>query len=936
MAEKIISPGVFTQENDLSFLPQGISEIGAAIVGPTVKGPAFVPTIVESYNEFVQKFGPLSEKTYVPYTVQEYIQNSGRVTIVRVLGSSGYQLKDGPLLIQLSGSAALKASGSLVIAGTFGQTVDDEFQVTVSSTEYRFIATDPVGGLPVDNSPVFFLATGSNTAGYLDNLVTKINEVSIGVAAADGTTELALTASDSGTSGNSITVDTGSGTGFSDVLTLEGGVDASGGEVINVLHPTYIVSTDGAATSLFETSTISNGGGTGDFTLLISGSYAVDTGDAFTGNAASNDGTVYSCSASPTSDSYLGNVFGYSAEGTQPVYNYIACKTAASRSLTTDSSALSVLNIPATSWNLTDSYSAASTPFITSQKVNGNSKYNLFKLHALAHGDSTNFETKIGITNIRPAGTIAGTDYGAFTLVVRAVDQSDIPVTPYSYQDSDTKPMVLETFDNLTLDPDSPNYIARRIGDQYMTTDSEGKVTINGDYTNKSAYVRVEVDTAVGNKAVSANLVPFGFRAPSQTIPNVGVNLPSASYVSEQKINSTYNKKKYFGFDYSFTTTDNLNYLKHVPSTATTGSNSDFYLGDYNQDSSANYPSAGSPYSGKIDLNNSNTSIDTRKFLIPLQGGFDGMKPNTQKRTGTYITTTNTQGFDCSSATSAGTVSYNKALSAISNPDEYDINMIVTPGILYQYHSAVNSKAINICEERGDCFYVLDDAVLTANITTAVDNVKTLDTNYAATYYPWVKIVDSDKNKPIWVPPSVVLPGVIAYTDKVAHEWFAPAGLNRGGLTSVVSAYTRLTHDERDTLYEGRLNPIAQFPNQGVCVWGQKTLQGKASALDRINVRRLLIAVKKFIASSSRYLVFEQNTAATRNRFLNIVNPYLESIQQRQGLYSFKVVMDETNNTPDVIDRNIMKGEIYLQPAKTAEFIVLDFNILPTGASFPE
>ncbi|HCT53585.1 MAG TPA: hypothetical protein DF712_14120, partial [Balneola sp.] len=240
MAEKIISPGVFTQENDLSFLPQGISEIGAAIVGPTVKGPAFVPTIVESYNEFVQKFGPLSEKTYVPYTVQEYIQNSGRVTIVRVLGSSGYQLKDGPLLIQLSGSAALKASGSLVIAGTFGQTVDDEFQVTVSSTEYRFIATDPVGGLPVDNSPVFFLATGSNTAGYLDNLVTKINEVSIGVAAADGTTELALTASDSGTSGNSITVDTGSGTGFSDVLTLEGGVDASGGEVINVLHPTYI------------------------------------------------------------------------------------------------------------------------------------------------------------------------------------------------------------------------------------------------------------------------------------------------------------------------------------------------------------------------------------------------------------------------------------------------------------------------------------------------------------------------------------------------------------------------------------------------------------------------------------------------------------------------------------------------------------------------
>jgi phage tail sheath protein FI len=159
--------------------------------------------------------------------------------------------------------------------------------------------------------------------------------------------------------------------------------------------------------------------------------------------------------------------------------------------------------------------------------------------------------------------------------------------------------------------------------------------------------------------------------------------------------------------------------------------------------------------------------------------------------------------------------------------------------------------------------------------------------------------------------------------------------LNRGGLTSVIDAYTRLTQSERDTLYDGRINPIATFPGVGVCVWGQKTLQAKPSALDRINVRRLLIAVKKYIASSTKYLVFEQNTAATRNRFLNIVNPYLESVQQRQGLYAFRVVMDETNNTPDVIDRNIMYGQLFLQPTRTAEFIVLDFNILPTGATFP-
>jgi phage tail sheath protein FI len=180
----------------------------------------------------------------------------------------------------------------------------------------------------------------------------------------------------------------------------------------------------------------------------------------------------------------------------------------------------------------------------------------------------------------------------------------------------------------------------------------------------------------------------------------------------------------------------------------------------------------------------------------------------------------------------------------------------------------------------------------------------------------------------------VVLPEVYQYSDNVGAEWFAPAGLNRGGIPGAVGVKTRLTQAQRDELYESKVNPIAQFPGQGICVWGQKTLQRRASALDRVNVRRLLITVKKYIASSARYLVFEQNTEATRTRFLNIVNPYLAGIQQRSGLTAFRVVMDETNNTPDIIDRNILVGAIYLQPTRTAEFIKLDFNILPTGATF--
>jgi hypothetical protein len=230
----------------------------------------------------------------------------------------------------------------------------------------------------------------------------------------------------------------------------------------------------------------------------------------------------------------------------------------------------------------------------------------------------------------------------------------------------------------------------------------------------------------------------------------------------------------------------------------------------------------------------------------------------------------------------------------------------------------------------------MDGAGYGDSISTVKSTIKAIDTNYAGTYYPWVKIEDRDTSRPVWVPPSVVLPGTIAYTDKVAHEWFAPAGLNRGGLTTVLEAKTRLTHAERDDLYENRINPIASFPGQGVVVFGQKTLQSKPSALDRINVRRLLIAMRKFIASASRYLVFEQNSQALRNRFLNIVNPYLEQVQQNSGLSAFRVVMDDSNNTPDVIDRNQLVGQIFIQPTRTAEFIVLDFIVQPTGAAFPE
>ena len=280
---------------------------------------------------------------------------------------------------------------------------------------------------------------------------------------------------------------------------------------------------------------------------------------------------------------------------------------------------------------------------------------------------------------------------------------------------------------------------------------------------------------------------------------------------------------------------------------------------------------------------------------------------------------------------------YTDAINLLANQDEYVYNIITTPGLIYANadHATPLNTLIANTENRGDAITVIDLENYGSTITAASSTAASLDTSYAASYWPWVQITDPDTAQLVWVPAGALIPGVYAYTDRVAEPWFAPAGINRGGLGTVRQAERKLTQANRDTLYINKINPIATFPGQGVTVFGQKTLQTRASALDRVNVRRLLIALKSYIAQISDNLVFEQNTAATRNQFLSQVNPYLESVQQRQGLYAFKVVMDATNNTPDVIDRNQLIGAIYLQPTKTAEFIYLDFNILPTGATFP-
>ena len=819
MAERIVSAGVFTNEVDQSFLPQAIGQIGAAIVGPTVKGPALIPTQVSSFSEFQQIFGSYTTDSYVPHTVEEYLRSGNVMTVTRLLYEDGYSLVNGAL-------AVIAKSGSVQV-------------------------------------------------------------------------------------------------------------------VTHLLHPTQPVSTNGAGNNVFESSTLTNLS-SGSFVITVSGSFATQTVPGFSAFLAGN-GSPLSASINSSVNNYITKIFGKSPKSVDyPVY--VQYENAAATGLFSNLADVTVELAKLSNYEFLTDYSTAATPWVTSQKI-GTATKNLFKFHTISHGSSVNYEVKVGIRDVRTSSETSDPNgFGTFTVEVRRINTANIANSPYTSQDTDQAPDIIETYLNVNLDPDSPNYIARRIGNRYQTVTDAGNIVVNGDYPNVSKYVRVEVTDAVTNKTNDKTLIPFGFRAMNSPMPMASgsLNLSAVTYKTTQ-VQTSYNANNYLGFD--FTATANLNYLAPTPSTGlVTGSNSDFYLGNVNQDAQAGFPSVNAPYSGSIETALTSGSsyftnvvaTSTRKFIVPFQGGFDGARPNLPKFSGTNITDTNTFGFDCSTTTATGTKAYNKAFTLLSNTDYYDMNMLVTPGILQSKHSAVTSLARNLVTGRQDAFYVMDSNALTDSITTAVSQVTTLDNNYTATYWPWVKIINPANNVPLWVPPSVVVPGALSFNDSVAAPWYAPAGLNRGGLTSVIDTYQNLSQADRNTLYEARINPIANFPNDGVVIWGQKTLQARPSALDRVNVRRLLITVKKFIASSTRYLVFEQNVVATRDRFTQIVNPYLESVRAQQGLYAFRVVMDSTNNTPDLIDQNILYGQIFLQPTRTAEFIILDFNIQPTGASFPE
>ena len=483
----------------------------------------------------------------------------------------------------------------------------------------------------------------------------------------------------------------------------------------------------------------------------------------------------------------------------------------------------SLLVARVTSGSYTASTSSAALAVSTSSSI---------VFETLSKGEVTNTGTDFDNDGILTNGTVDNVKYeiagsntgsGTFNVLVRQGN------------DKNSDPIILETFNKVSLDPNQDNFISKVIGDQvleYDATTNQIDVT-SGEFINRSRYIRVK------------------------SIPNLTTDY----------------------FDNTGTAKAAL--TPHIPVNGT-GSFGGGTGVDFPQTTAANY--------------------------------FKNIGSQTQGLAGS---------------------DYDNMISLLSNKNDFQFNIISVPGLNNNNHTSQISSLINNTIDRGDSILVFDTVEYTGTLANAITQAQTRNTSYAATYWPWLRVQDPETGKLVFVPASTMIPGVYAHNDKVANTWNAPAGISRGGLSTVLQAKLKLTEANKASLYDANVNPIATFPKKGVVVFGQKTLQKAASALDRINVRRLLIELKSFIGQVADDLVFENNTATTRTKFLSTVTPFLEGIQQNGGLFAFKVIMDDTNNTDDVIDRNQLVGQIFIQPTKTAEFISLDFIVLPTGAEFP-
>ena len=981
---KFVSPGVFINEIDNSALDKVSDAIGPTIIGRTERGPALRPVKIQSYSEFVNIFGEAipggdskdvwrngnyTSPTYAGYAAQAYLRNGAPVNVVRLLGDENPNASTAGK----AGWQSAKAYGLYIIPSSstsnYGTGTLGAIFYAESGAEIRLSGTTCNAGGP----------SGSEVSSSVGEFYQSV----------------------------------GTDFGFKAEVSLNGATQY-------VTEFNFNQASDKFIRKVFNTNPTLINSSVGSSNL--SASYWLgETYENWVGNTNAGHGVTNSAGAA---GDFLGIILELQDEAGD---NNQAEHRKKMRSAQTDFVFSQDLS------NDTETYAVSTTR-----------TPNLFRFIAIDAGLNEAQNYKISIEEIRQSTTDSD-PYGTFTVVLRRA------------KDSDNAVQFIERFTNCNLNPQSDNYLARKIGDKYLEWDySEGRYREYGRFNNMSSFIRVEMDDNVDAGVTDERLLPAGFRGPTKlqqiflktglstkagngladvatlngeitdssrphaqdtTVPvkvstdaatnaarPFGFNMGTGSFSDGStmtgitasvihpghlpRVDSTSAPaatRAYFGatatksnassqyalmnLDFARSMCDGIYDLQYNTSTSTFASGSAvtrtfvFSLDDLsgsdgynnvNSDPPIMYWSEGNRAAGLSYRGSSSFGSLLRKgfnkFTLPLYGGNDGLK------------VTEMEPFRNSAmlATDGATTNYaiqtiQRAIDTVSDPEVVDTNMITMPGLT---HQGLITRIIRTCEDRADALAVVDlkggyqpntEAVGSekdrrGSLTSVVNDLQSLQENssYACAYYPWVQIRDPEKGALVWVPPSVAALGVFATTERRDELWFAPAGFNRGGLSNgdaglpVVGTSQRLTSKERDDLYEANINPIANFPNEGIVVFGQKTLQVTPSALDRINVRRLMNFVKKEISRMANQVLFDPNVEITWNTFISNAEPFLSSVRARFGLDDFKLVLDSTTTTPELIDRNIVYAKIFLKPTKAIEYIAIDFNITNSGASFED
>ena len=936
-----VSPGVFTSEKDLTFVTRQVGVTTLGLLGETPKGPAFEPVFISNYDEFISYFGGLNpekfkgtgyQKYELNYIAKSFLTQTNQLYVSRVLGYSGYKAGD-------AWSITLDSAEDPTTVGSASTTSYPTLLTYTAETTGNPVALSwsDANLEALYNDGQFTLTT----LGLLDTgaTISQTNPIYVktGCDFSGATFDMEVTAT--GTSGSFVTGTT-SGTVVSYTATCLTDIDDS---VIATLRSrgTYngdeelVFEVTGNSATMSNTTNIPNNA-LASFTI---------------GGTATNGNTFsYDVSMDRTKKNYLPRVFGSSTQDketelwVEEIYENVLVDLIAKDQVR----GLDVTfnTIETTDTNNLDDYQeqwkSAASPWVLSELMgtgSGATLQRLFRFITISDGNAANEDVKFSIVNIRP-------DNKTFDLLIR------------NFNDTDANPSVVEKFSNISLDVNATGFIGRKIG------------TTNGDYPLRSRYVMVELydenDPSLGSR------VPAGFEGVlNRTYIGSRTSLPPKIEYKTQyptSLTTAQLRRTYLGlnsgigvdqdfFDYKgknavnngvFTGKTDGFHLDVNANGAEVNLGDDSYVPTLQVGVSAFTNDAslvGGPYE----------RLSARKFTFTSFGGWDGwdeyrlQRTNTDNYTktgskgsvgltngtfSTFVTTEGDQGIN------SDYYAYLNGIYTYNNPEAVNINVFATPGIDLRDNISLVNNAVDMVEvDRADSLYVMttpdtdsDGVVITPGEAVDIVEDSAIDSNYSATYWPWLQMNDTENNRYVWVPPTLEVMRNIALTDNVAFPWFAAAGLNRG-TTNAIKARVKLKLDDRDDLYEGRINPMATFSDVGVVIFGNKTLQVKETALNRINVRRLLLQARKLISAVSIRLLFEQNDDVVRNQFLSLVNPILDNIRKERGLTDFRVVLDDT---PESIDRNELNGRIFIKPTRSLEFISIEFNITNTGASFDD